>query len=39
LQGAGFRVTGTARQEFGDMMRKDIARWGQVVKATGFKAD
>jgi tripartite-type tricarboxylate transporter receptor subunit TctC len=39
LQGVGFRVTGTSRQEFSDMLRKDVARWGQVVKATGFRAD
>lgn len=38
LQGVGFRVTGTSRQEFGKMLRDDIARWEKVVKATGFKA-
>lgn len=37
LQGAGFRVTGTSRQEFATMLREDIARWEKVVKATGFK--
>lgn len=38
FEGAGFRVTGTSRDEFAKLMRQDIARWEKVVKATGFKA-
>jgi tripartite-type tricarboxylate transporter receptor subunit TctC len=38
LQGAGFRVAGSNRQELDRLLREDIARWEKVVKATGFKA-
>lgn len=38
LQGAGFRVAGSGRQEFDRLLREDIPRWEKVVKATGFKA-
>lgn len=37
LEGVGFRVTGTSRQEFASLMREDIERWEKVIKATGFK--
>jgi len=39
LEEAGFRVTGTKRDEFTSIVRDDIARWAKVVKKTGFKAD
>lgn len=38
LQGAGFRVVGSSRQEFETLVTEDTARWAKVVKATGFKA-
>lgn len=37
LQGAGFRLAGTNRQDFERLLRADITRWEKVVKATGFK--
>lgn len=37
LEDAGLRVTGTSREDFAKVIRDDTARWGKVVKATGFK--
>ncbi|GIZ50329.1 Bug family tripartite tricarboxylate transporter substrate binding protein [Noviherbaspirillum aridicola] len=38
LQGAGFRIAGSGRQELDRLLREDIPRWEKVVKSTGFKA-
>ncbi len=39
LEDAGFRVTGTSRDEFARIIASDTVTWGKAVKATGFKAD
>ncbi|MES2399109.1 MAG: tripartite tricarboxylate transporter substrate binding protein [Pseudomonadota bacterium] len=39
LEEAGFRVTGTSREEFVRIISVDTAKWGKAVAATGFKAD
>ena len=39
LEEAGFRVTGTSRQEFTRIIADDTVTWGKAVRATGFKAD
>ncbi len=39
LEDAGFRVTGTSREEFVRIISADTAKWGKAVAATGFKAD
>ena len=39
LEEAGFRVTGTSRDEFVRIIGADTAKWGKAVAATGFKAD
>jgi len=39
LEEAGFRVTGTSREEFARIIAADTVTWGQAVVATGFKAD
>lgn len=39
LEDAGFRVTGTSRDEFARIIANDTVTWGKAVKATGFKAD
>lgn len=39
LEDAGFRVTGTSREEFTRIIASDTVTWGKAVKATGFKAD
>ena len=39
LEAAGFRITGTSREEFSLIVRNEYAHWGKAVLATGFKAD
>ena len=39
LEEAGFRVTGTSRDEFARIIAADTVTWGKAVAATGFKAD
>ncbi|MDB5892726.1 MAG: hypothetical protein JWQ88_257 [Rhodoferax sp.] len=39
LEEAGFRVTGTSREEFARVIAADTVTWGKAVAATGFKAD
>ncbi|MFO1190772.1 MAG: tripartite tricarboxylate transporter substrate binding protein [Rhodoferax sp.] len=39
LEEAGFRVTGTSRQDFARIIAEDTVTWGKAVRATGFKAD
>ena len=39
LEEAGFRVTGTSREEFVRIISADTLKWGKAVAATGFKAD
>lgn len=39
LEDAGFRVTGTTREEFSRIIAADTVTWGKAVAATGFKAD
>ena len=38
LEGAGFRMVGSSRADFARLIQSDAARWGAIVKATGFKA-
>lgn len=39
LEDAGFRATGTSREEFARVIAADAVTWGKAVAATGFKAD
>lgn len=39
LEDAGFRATGTTREQFAKLIAEDTAIWGKAVVATGFKAD
>ncbi len=39
LEGMGFRVSGTTRDEFATIVRAENVTWGKAVRATGFKAD
>jgi tripartite-type tricarboxylate transporter receptor subunit TctC len=39
LEDAGFRVSGTTREEFARIIAADTVTWGKAVAATGFKAD
>jgi tripartite-type tricarboxylate transporter receptor subunit TctC len=38
LQEAGFRVAGEGRAGFSALIRRETARWAEVVRATGFRA-
>lgn len=39
MEEAGFRVTGTTREEFARIIAADTVTWGKAVAASGFKAD
>jgi hypothetical protein len=39
MEEAGFRVTGTTREDFARIIAADTQTWGRAVAATGFKAD
>jgi tripartite-type tricarboxylate transporter receptor subunit TctC len=39
LEKQGFDVSGESGPELGAGIRTQLARWGRIVKATGFKAD
>lgn len=39
LEGMGFRISGTTREEFAAIVRGENVTWGKAVRATGFKAD
>lgn len=39
LEDAGFRVTGTSREEFAKIIAADTVTWGKAVASSGFKAD
>lgn len=39
MEEAGFRATGTTREQFAKIIAADTVTWGKAVAATGFKAD
>jgi tripartite-type tricarboxylate transporter receptor subunit TctC len=39
LSGVGAEVETTSAEEFGRIIRSEIARWAKVVKASGARAD
>ncbi|WP_026638982.1 Bug family tripartite tricarboxylate transporter substrate binding protein [Bordetella petrii] len=39
LQGAGFTIVGSSRQDLQRLLDSEAKRWSDIVKATGFKAD
>jgi tripartite-type tricarboxylate transporter receptor subunit TctC len=39
LAAQGFDSIGTTPEQFGDVLRVDVERWRQVVKAAGLRAD
>jgi tripartite-type tricarboxylate transporter receptor subunit TctC len=39
ILGLGFEPTGTSPEEFARIMAADAARWGPVIKASGFRGD
>jgi tripartite-type tricarboxylate transporter receptor subunit TctC len=39
LAAQGFDSIGTTPEQFGEVLRSDVERWRQVVKASGLRAD
>lgn len=39
MENLGMESSAMSRQEFGGYLRGEIEKWGQIVKATGIKAD
>ena len=39
LAAQGFDSIGTNPEQFGEVLRVDVERWRQVVKAAGLRAD
>lgn len=39
LEAAGFRISGTTREEFAKITQEESATWGKAARATGFRAD
>jgi tripartite-type tricarboxylate transporter receptor subunit TctC len=39
IAGFGFEPVGDTPEEFGEFVRKDIARWAKVAKASGARVD
>jgi len=39
LAAQGFDAIGTTAEQFGEILRSDVERWRQVVKAAGLRAD
>jgi len=39
LEAAGFRISGTNRAEFAQIVDKEYEAWGKAARSTGFKAD
>ena len=39
LQGAGIEIQGGTPEQFGNVIRSEVEKWGRVVKAAGIQAD
>ena len=39
LAGVGAHAVGSTPAEFGDYLKKELATWSKVIKATGIKID
>jgi tripartite-type tricarboxylate transporter receptor subunit TctC len=39
LQGAGIEIQGGTPEDFGNVIRTEVEKWGRIVKAAGIKAD
>lgn len=39
LEAAGFRISGTGRDEFSVIAQKEYSSWGDAARSTGFRAD
>jgi tripartite-type tricarboxylate transporter receptor subunit TctC len=39
LQGAGIEIQGGTPEQFGNVIKTEVEKWGRIVKAAGIKAD
>jgi tripartite-type tricarboxylate transporter receptor subunit TctC len=39
LQGAGIEIQGGTPEDFGNVIRAEVEKWGRIVKAAGIHAD
>ena len=39
LEGAGIEIQGGTPEQFGDVIKAEVEKWGRIVKAAGIKAD
>ena len=39
LQGAGIEIQGGTPEQFGNVIKSEVEKWGRIVKAAGIKAD
>jgi len=39
LQGAGIEIQGGTPEDFGNVIRTEVEKWGRIVKAAGIQAD
>jgi tripartite-type tricarboxylate transporter receptor subunit TctC len=39
LQGAGIEIQGGTPEQFGDVIKNEVEKWGRIVKAAGIQAD
>ena len=39
LQGAGIEIQGGTPEQFGNIIKSEVDKWGRIVKASGIKAD
>jgi tripartite-type tricarboxylate transporter receptor subunit TctC len=39
LQGAGIEIQGGTPEQFGDVIKSEVDKWGRIVKAAGIKPD
>jgi tripartite-type tricarboxylate transporter receptor subunit TctC len=39
LQGAGIEIQGGTPEQFGNVIKSEVEKWGRIVKAAGIQAD
>jgi tripartite-type tricarboxylate transporter receptor subunit TctC len=39
LEGAGIEIQGGTPEQFGNVIKAEVEKWGRIVKAAGIKAD
>ena len=39
LEGAGIQIQGGTPEQFGNVIKAEVEKWGRIVKAAGIQAD